>query len=158
MRPEEKEIVVPMVADGVLNAAVFWFDLFLDEETTLTTSPFAKEKTDWNQTIQYLPPIKVKKDDPLPLTLKHDGYKISFELMLNKIEADKRIPEEHDEIWRNNFLDTERRYQEMIMRCVGNPDDYMALVDAATKLASDPGGFNCRPKYALRFAESFFIR
>ena len=155
---EKKDVIVPVTHDGTLNAVIFWFELFLDEETTLTTSPFAKEKTAWNQAIQYLPTIEVKKNEALPLRLKHDCYKIQFDLMLDKMGAGRQILEQYDEVWKAKFFDVEKRYQELIIHCASNPDDYKTLVDVATKIASDPGSFNIRPKYAVRLAESFFIR
>ena len=46
MRPGEKRVSIPVTRDGVFNAVVFWFDLQLDEENTLSTSPFgAKGRT-----------------------------------------------------------------------------------------------------------------
>ena len=158
LNPEVKEIIVPVTHDGALNAVVFWFELFLDEETTLTTSPSAQEKTAWNQAIQYLPTIEVQKHEALPLRLKHDCYKIEFDLMLDKMETGKPTLDQYDDVWRNKFFDVEKRYQELIIHCASNPNDYKTLVDVATRIASDPGSFNIRPKYALRLAESFFIR
>ncbi len=36
---QEGLLKLDVVADGLLNAIVFWFDLHLDEEATITTAP-----------------------------------------------------------------------------------------------------------------------
>lgn len=41
MAPAQAELGATATAAGVCNAVAFWFDLQLDETTTLSTSPYA---------------------------------------------------------------------------------------------------------------------
>lgn len=43
MQPAEVELCIPVHTQGVCNAIAFWFELFLDENTSLSTSPYAEK-------------------------------------------------------------------------------------------------------------------
>lgn len=40
MQPSEVQLLVPIHTQGVCNAIAFWFELYLDENTSLSTSPY----------------------------------------------------------------------------------------------------------------------
>ena len=61
-----------MTAPGVFNAIAFWFELRLDENNVLSTSPHDGTKGQtWQQAVQWV-------GDVLPLVASHDTYAITF--------------------------------------------------------------------------------
>jgi hypothetical protein len=64
----------------VFNAMAFWFDLQLDDEEELSTSPYGAKGQTWQQAVQYFEEIKVDKGGVLPLLAKHDTYGITFQV------------------------------------------------------------------------------
>lgn len=73
------EVVVNQT--GILNAIVFWFELFLDDERTLNTSPYSGniEKT-WGQAVQWVKEREVEEGTRIQLQAKHDTNGFSFEV------------------------------------------------------------------------------
>ena len=41
MQPASAEVALPITQRGICNAMALWFDLHLDEQTTLSTGPYA---------------------------------------------------------------------------------------------------------------------
>ena len=75
MQPKEEPMSFEITEEGTFNAIAFWFDLELDEETTLTTNLFAEhgEKgATWQQAVQYVEELTLKPGDSLssPLTTR----------------------------------------------------------------------------------------
>ena len=59
LSPLERKLDVPVVEDGVFNGIAFWFELQLDEDNVISTSPFEEKGKTWTQAIQYFEEIKV---------------------------------------------------------------------------------------------------
>ena len=58
---------------GLCNAVVWWFDLHLDEETTISAAPGCAVRT-WKQNVTYLgTPLTLERGDGLEVTLLNDG-------------------------------------------------------------------------------------
>ena len=55
MAPAEKRIEFAIKKDGVVSAFAFWFDLQLDEEEWLSTSPYGQKGRTWQQAVQVSP-------------------------------------------------------------------------------------------------------
>ena len=90
--PREEPISFEITEEGTFNAIAFWFDLELDEETTLTTNPFAEhgEKgATWQQAVQYVEELTLKPGDSLKVVAAHDTYGISFRVDDSKLEFDR---------------------------------------------------------------------
>ena len=63
---------------------MFWFDLRLDEETVISTSP-ASGTTHWGQAIQFLETdIPVRKDDRQAVTARIGFQDVYFSLPVGK--------------------------------------------------------------------------
>ena len=43
MKPASSELLLPIIERGVCNAMAFWFELHLDEESSLSTSPYVSK-------------------------------------------------------------------------------------------------------------------
>ena len=64
--------------DGTVHGIVFWFDLHLDDENTLTTSP-ESGRTHWGQAVQFFErEIAVNKGQSLAVTVTWSDHQISF--------------------------------------------------------------------------------
>ena len=72
-------VIVPSMA-GSCHAIVFWFELELIPGVELSNSP-EDPNTHWKQAVQCLPmAVDVRRGEPLPLTARHDGLHIHFEV------------------------------------------------------------------------------
>lgn len=62
----------------VCNAIAFWFELHLDESTTLSTSPYAndglRKGPTWQQAVQYVEERSVRAGETLDVVASHDTY------------------------------------------------------------------------------------
>lgn len=45
LQPQETALSLPIHTSGLCNALAFWFELHLDEATSLSTSPYAAKVT-----------------------------------------------------------------------------------------------------------------
>lgn len=81
MQPAEAILGVDFTQAGVFNAVAMWFDLHLDEESSLSTSPYLEDKgPTWQQAVQWVEEVKVEPGLHLQLAAKHDTYGITFSL------------------------------------------------------------------------------
>lgn len=81
----ELDIVFDIENSGVCNAIVFWFDLYLDEERTLSTSPFKNGiGPTWQQAVQFVVENRVCEGTQLRVKCKHDTYGVSFQVQITE--------------------------------------------------------------------------
>ncbi len=74
---EESYRVTPHT-DGVAHGIAFWFDLHLNSEITLSTSPVAPP-THWHQAVYiFSNPPEIKQNEPIRLNASHTGNKITL--------------------------------------------------------------------------------
>lgn len=80
---KEKYFVMEIAASGLLDACVFWFKLWLDDEITITTDPEASVKHHcWNQAIYFFEDkIEVTKGQSVRMKMIYGDIKIRFEIM-----------------------------------------------------------------------------
>jgi predicted RNA methylase len=74
-----------VIADGVLNAIVFWHEIRLDEETTISTAP-GDVKTCWFQAVQPMEELSLSKGTTLALNASHQGSRITFAIDRSKMD------------------------------------------------------------------------
>lgn len=66
-------------SDGVLHAIAYWFELFLDENTMVSSGPGLPKLSSWKQAVQLAEnPDPYKKGDRITLTANHDESAIWF--------------------------------------------------------------------------------
>ena len=58
-----------ILEDGVLNAIIFWHEIWLDDEATISTAPDEAE-TCWLQAYQPMEEIRVSKGSKLPMKVR----------------------------------------------------------------------------------------
>ncbi|KAL0046712.1 hypothetical protein WJX82_008116 [Trebouxia sp. C0006] len=78
MKPSEVCMQLPIQHSGICNAIAFWFELDLDEQTQLSTSPYCEKGPTWQQAVQWMPEVEVHAGSQAGLLTKHDTYGISF--------------------------------------------------------------------------------
>lgn len=80
LTPRGYTISIPKPQSGICHAVAFWFDLYLDEKTTFTNSPFSAT-THWKQAIQCFPlPIQIGAGHKLQLSVYQNLTKFHFDL------------------------------------------------------------------------------
>lgn len=81
MRPQSHSLEFAFSHDGVFNAVAVWFELQLDEEEMLSTSPHRNGRgPTWQQAIHWVQERRVRKGESLDLVVSHDTYAISFKM------------------------------------------------------------------------------
>jgi hypothetical protein len=77
IRPARKTLRVPVTRDGACHAVVFWFDMQLDEEISITNEPGST--THWEQAVQCLErEAGVRAGEVLEVVAEHDCGSIVF--------------------------------------------------------------------------------
>ncbi len=81
LEPRKIEISISPNQNGICHAVAFWFDLYLDEELTFSSSPL-NSTTHWKQAVQCFPhPIQIRANKILRLLVNQDLTKFHFNLV-----------------------------------------------------------------------------
>jgi tetratricopeptide (TPR) repeat protein len=79
-RPRIIPLSIPISENGTVQAMVFWFDLYLDEEIMVSSKPNG-ELEHWGQALFCFPnPKEVKKEEIIPVSLLQSDQIIRFEM------------------------------------------------------------------------------
>ena len=75
--PEQKTITVRATRDGVGHCIIFWFNMDLDEETSISNEPGST--THWEQALQCLErEVLTRAGETLAIKVEHDCKAVSF--------------------------------------------------------------------------------
>jgi type II protein arginine methyltransferase len=75
--PERKQIEVQALRDGTAHCVIFWFNMQLDEENSISNQPGST--THWEQALQCLDnEVAVKAGETLVIDAEHDCHMIRF--------------------------------------------------------------------------------
>ncbi|MGD9192784.1 MAG: 50S ribosomal protein L11 methyltransferase [Desulfobacterales bacterium] len=81
LKPRNIEISISSPDTGTCHAVAFWFDLYLDEDTTFSSSPL-NPKTHWKQAVQCFPePIHIRDNEALQLSVCQSPTKFHFNIV-----------------------------------------------------------------------------
>lgn len=146
MQPKEEPMSFEITEEGTFNAIAFWFDLELDEETTLTTNPFAEhgEKgATWQQAVQYVEELTLKPGDSLKVVASHDTYGISFRVDDSKLEFDRgqrrtKCPL-YDGTWQAHHIEFKRVTDSLARTITQSPVAFRETCETAVACGSRPG-------------------
>jgi len=132
-------------AKGVCNAVAMWFDLCLDEDTMLTTSPYQEGKgPTWQQAVQWMPEVHMEFGDTLVVTASHDTYSISYEIEAELNGGQEALDARStgvpltDAAWKAAHDGLQALNSQLVKACVQNPLEYRAVAQAAVQFASRP--------------------
>ncbi|KAK3268304.1 hypothetical protein CYMTET_23176 [Cymbomonas tetramitiformis] len=126
--------------DGIFNAIAFWFELQIDEETTLSTSPYGKKGPTWTQAVQYFEELQVARNSALPVTAKHDTYSISFEVddsQVDRLASRTGVPL-YDPVWHATYQRLEQFNSSLIRSTVQNPLEYRSCAETSVAIGARP--------------------
>jgi predicted RNA methylase len=140
MKPEQADLNFEISENGVVNAIAMWFDLHLDEENSLSTSPYAEKGPTWQQAVQWMPEIRVKPGEQLAVTAQHDTFSISYTLPETEISHSSRstgVPLV-DPVWKSAHDTLQQVNSQLVKSCVQNPLEYRVVAQAAVQFASRP--------------------
>ena len=160
LKPAQSSLEFDIEEDGVFNAIAFWFKLELDDEIELTTSPHvgAQKGKTWQQAVQYIEELKVKKGDSMPLIAAHDTYGITFEIDDVKLKgrASRRtgVPA-YDPTWHVAQENLAELNSTIAKAVIQNPMQYRESAETAIAIGSRPADFGLNAEdgadYCLRF-------
>ncbi|KAG7675099.1 hypothetical protein Ndes2526A_g07853 [Nannochloris sp. 'desiccata'] len=140
MKPEETCLNFEISENGVVNAIAMWFDLHLDEENSLSTSPYVEKGPTWQQAVQWMPEMRVKPGEQFAVVARHDTFSISYEISEKKILQSSRatgVPLV-DPVWKSAHDALQQVNSQLVKACVQNPLEYRAVAQAAVQFASRP--------------------
>lgn len=103
-KPERRLFQVPIVRSGVCNAVAFWYDLYLDRDTVIRTSPGSTIA--WEQAVNFFDTqVRVQEGGRLPIGCEHDGRALRFGLEL-PARGQGRLPTlpERQPAWHLNLV------------------------------------------------------
>ena len=158
---EQMEIVISK--DGIVSALVIWFDLILDEEIVVSTSPFspADRSLGLGQGIVYLQPCeaKVKRGSTLPIVAATNGNELAFTIdedkMTRKSEVELLPHTRLDPRWEGARANLDDQWKKILQNMSYNPKELVHLQEAVMRFASQPNAFNIDATVAERCALTF---
>ena len=142
-------------ADGTCNAIAMWFNLYLDEEDTilLSTSPYEDKGPTWQQAVQYIQEVNLRKGDQLQVQASHDTYSISYELADSEDMKQLHSPvPKFDGVWKAACDRLEAFNSELVKSCVQSPLEYRFVSQSAIQLAARAADFRLEASQASEFA------
>jgi len=152
---QEKELLIPAIADGVAGAVLFWFDLQLDESTWLSNSP-QTDGPHWQQGLHFLAEARVDCGSPLPLLARHDGSRLGFGWRQEAIPKERfsALPR-FDPRLLAQAKELDERTRELWQHCTRDAGEYGKVAELAMRFAIDPASHGIDPTIAQRFAATF---
>ena len=158
---EEMDIIISR--DGIVSALVLWFDLILDEEIVVSTSPFGEpDRTlSLGQGIVYLQPseCRVKRGSTLPFVAATNGSELAFTINEDKLtkrsEVDVTGATRFDPRWEGARANLEDAWKKILTNLSYNPKEFKTMQDAVMRLAAQPAAFGIAPFVGERCALTF---
>ena len=145
-----------ITTDGVCNAVAMWFKLHLDDEISLSTSPYEEKGPTWQQTVQYIKEVKLEKGDKMQVEATHDTYSISYKLVEDEAVLKKAtsVPL-YDEQWKASFDSLESFNSQIVKSCVQNPLEYRFVAQTSIQFAARPHDFGLDASSSSDFCSRF---
>ncbi len=151
----EKEFRIPAIANGIVGAVLFWFDLGLDDEHWLSNAPEAPA-LHWKQGLQFMPEVRFAEGAELPLIAKHNGSGLKFQWQPEGIdkEALSKLPR-FDPRWLAANGELEQQTQGLLQHCTQNAEEYRKVAEIAQRMALEPARYGLDAGIAQRFVGMF---
>ena len=148
----EHNLTFTVDTKGICNAIAMWFTLHLDDEISLSTSPYREKGPTWQQAVQYIEEIHVEEGDTFQVQAKHDTYSISYKLVQDDAIKDKRtgVPL-YDDHWKSTLDRLESFNSQIVKSCVQNPLEYRFVAQSSIQFAARPHQFGLEAAQASEF-------
>ena len=145
-----------ITTEGVCNAVAMWFKLHLDDEISLSTSPYEEKGPTWQQAVQYIKEVKLEKGDQIQVQATHDTYSISYKLVEDKnvLEKMTSVPL-YDEQWKTSFDSLESFNSQIVKSCVQNPLEFRFVAQTSIQFAARPHDFGLDASSSSEFCSRF---
>ncbi|KFM25022.1 Protein arginine N-methyltransferase 7 [Auxenochlorella protothecoides] len=173
MRPASAPHELLFTEAGVVNAVATWFELELDEECTLSTSPHRSGKgPTWQQAVQWVREERVAPGQTRVLIASHDTYSISYALEEGAAPGPDHAGGVHfaelsdgageledratgvplvDPVWKEAFDSLQPLNSQIVRACVQDPLEYRAIALEAVAFASRPHDYDLDASQATDF-------
>ncbi|KAK9917705.1 hypothetical protein WJX75_007354 [Coccomyxa subellipsoidea] len=162
MQAAETTVRLTAHTHGTCNAIAFWFNLHLDEETELHTSPYTDKGPTWQQAVQCVEEVHLVPGQRFNLVAKHDTYGLSFALQTDKPAAEsgmgrgsENAPPLWDPWWKATFEEVGKVNEKLSRAAVQNPLEYRATALAAVQIGSRPHDLGLDAEQAAAFCTRF---
>lgn len=154
---QEKDFQVTISQQGIVGAVVFWFELQLDDETTLSTHPSTCEG-ERGQGLQFLAEVNVEPGTELGMKVKHTGSNLIFALKPDGISEEQivQLPR-FDPRWMSMHQNLMQQTGQMMQQLQTSPEEFAKVVDLAARLAAHPACYGVDPATADRYLNSFMV-
>ena len=152
MVPTAKQLKFDVSKSGTVNAFAFWFDLHLDEEDEISTSPYCAKGRTWQQAVQFVEEVQLNEGATLPVIAKHDTYGITIEIddaEINRAEIRTGVPL-WDPTWKVVHDQTKRSNEALVTACAQNPSEYRKIADLAVQIGARPCDFGVPSQEAAK--------
>lgn len=155
---------MPISHDGIVSSLVVWFDLILDKEIVISTSPFVppKQALSFGQGLVYLQPAetRVKQGATLPLLAAHNGVEMAFTIEEDKLtrkgsECELLPNTRFDPRWEGARANLDEQWKQIFQSLTYNPKESQNLQEAVMRYAAQPAAFGIDPQVAERCALTF---
>eukprot|EP00889_Picochlorum_renovo_P007052 jgi/Picre1/34082/NNA_001557.t1 len=148
----ENTLTFTVDTKGTCNAIAMWFNLHLDDEISLSTSPYRDKGPTWQQAVQYIEEIRVEEGDTFQVEAKHDTYSISYKLVQDDAIKGKRteVPL-YDGNWKATLERLESFNSQIVKSCVQNPLEYRFVAQSSIQFAARPHDFGLEAAQASEF-------
>ncbi len=158
---EEMEVICSR--DGIVSALIIWFDLILDEEIVVSTSPFGdpSRTLGLGQGIVYLQPAecRVKRGATVPLVAATNGSELAFTInedkLTRKSEVDILGTTRFDPRWEGARANLDDAWKKILTNLSYNPKEFKLMQDAVMRFAAQPVPFGITPLVGERCALTF---
>mmetsp|Transcript_40012 Transcript_40012/g.123212 ORF Transcript_40012/g.123212 Transcript_40012/m.123212 type:complete len:699 (+) Transcript_40012:547-2643(+) len=159
---ENLEIVISR--DGIVSALVVWFDLILDEDIVVSTSPFVppEQALSFGQGLVYLQPAetRVRRGATLPLLAAHNSLEMMFTIEEDKLTrkgADcELLPHTRfDPRWEGARVNLDDQWKKIIQGLAAAPKDSASLQEGVMRFAAQSAAFGIDTGVAERCALTF---
>eukprot|EP00316_Scyphosphaera_apsteinii_P022876 CAMPEP_0119341952 /NCGR_PEP_ID=MMETSP1333-20130426/103705_1 /TAXON_ID=418940 /ORGANISM="Scyphosphaera apsteinii, Strain RCC1455" /LENGTH=1126 /DNA_ID=CAMNT_0007354061 /DNA_START=48 /DNA_END=3428 /DNA_ORIENTATION=+ len=155
---------VVIAKDGIVSAIVFWFDLILDEEIIVSTSPFVPEsqQLSFGQGLVYLQPAetRVKRGATVPLLAAHNSVEMAFTIEEDKMtrkgsDCETLSHTRFDPRWEGARANLDDQWKKIMQSLGYNPKECHYLQEAVMRFAAQPAAFGVDSGVAERCSLTF---
>ncbi|MBB5862359.1 50S ribosomal protein L11 methyltransferase [Xanthomonas arboricola] len=154
--PQEQELDLVAKADGIAGAVLFWFDLEMTPGRWLSNEPGQSPGYHWKQGLQFLPEVRVAKDDALPLIARHNGSSLMFRWRQDAVPPDafSALPRFDPRVFQQ-ASELQAQTADLFQHCRSDPAEYRRVAELAQRFAVDPAAHGIDPRIAERFVAKF---
>ena len=137
---DEKRFEVEVTSAGVISGFVFWHEMHLTDDITLSTAPW-EPRTCWLQAFQKMEEIQVEVGMKIPLICSHEGSRVTFAYDTEKLpnmDALRTTVPPVDSYWNDLHGTLSEHTKKMSESCTWDQDFRREIAYATTAIATDP--------------------